>query len=144
MRKLVLLVLVAVVTITAVSLTIHAYSKARGDQLILAATPNVLWPPNNKMVAIDLDAFCAACSRANPCPCCATIVIDSIESNEPIVQGVDYVANIGVNPPQLALRATRLGKGDGRTYTIHVHELNPICCDPPTATVVVTVPHDQR
>jgi hypothetical protein len=146
MRKLVLLTLCAVMVVSVASYVISVQAKVKyDDELIVTATPDVLWPPNHKMVSITLDAFCIVCSPGNPCACCAKAYIEGIESNEPIVEGVDYII-YNTHPPTLALRAERSGKtGEGRIYQIHVREALPkLCCDPNYATVIVTVPHDQR
>jgi Concanavalin A-like lectin/glucanases superfamily len=95
----------------------------------LTATPNVLWPPNHKLVPVTVteNGNCGA----------VTCKIVSVTSNEPLAPW-DYkiTGNLTVE-----LRASRLGRGNGRVYTITVH-----CTDAAgnvvTKTVTVTVPHD--
>jgi hypothetical protein len=100
----------------------------------LTATPDVLWPPNRKMVPVSL----AVSATGSPTPVCQ---ISSVSSNEPIVvPGETDWAVTG--PLALDLRAERLGSGDGRVYVITVtctNTLNPSA----SQTVAVSVPHDQ-
>jgi hypothetical protein len=98
----------------------------------LTATPDTLWPPNHKMVAVTLNASTTGGCGAVSC------VIDSVPSNEPTDPDGDW-AYSGLT---LNVRAERNGLGTGRVYTIAVK-----CTDPmnaATKTVTVTVPHDQR
>jgi len=96
----------------------------------LIATPNVLWPPNGKLIPVTIAAE-GGCS-AGSCK------IVSVASSEAAGQG-DWLitGDLTVN-----LRAERAGNGDGRVYTITVQ-----CSDAAgivtTKTVTVTVPHDQ-
>jgi hypothetical protein len=100
----------------------------------LTATPAILWPPNNKMVAVALNVTASDGTATRP-----TCAITSVVSNEPDAGTVDWALT---GPLALTLRAERLGSGTGRLYTITV-----TCSDasPFTATqdVTVTVPHDQ-
>ena len=109
----------------------------------VSANPNVLWPPNHKMVPVTMGVSVAdVCSPSVRSSC----RIISVSSNEP-VDGLgdgdlapDWVitGNLTVN-----LRAERSGTGSGRVYTITVR-----CTDASwnssTKTVAVTVPRDQR
>lgn len=97
-----------------------------------AASPNVLWPPNHKLVPVKIayDAGATAtCSLA-------------VTSNQPVQSGhePDWVV---VDAHNVLLRAERSGKGRFREYTV------TISCEAGagnvnTKTVVVKVPHDQR
>jgi hypothetical protein len=72
--------------------------------------------------------------NCNQPPTCA---ISAVTSNEPITSA-DYSI---VNAHQVALRAERLGTGNGRIYTIAI-----ACTDasgnPSPQTMTVAVPHD--
>jgi hypothetical protein len=105
------------------------------------ATPDILWPPNHRMVPVSVTpSVLDVCDTAPACR------IASVRSSEPIY-GVgdgdtapdwEVTGDLAVN-----LRAERSGKGSGRVYTIAVR-----CSDASgnnsTETVNVTVPHDRR
>ena len=105
-----------------------------------AATPNVLWPPNNKMVRIALNVVATdICSSV-------TCGIKSVTSDEPPKahgKGANSSDWTITGPQTLLLRATRADKGDGRTYSITV-ECRDTSGNTATKVVTVTVPHDQR
>lgn len=105
------------------------------------ATPSELWPPNHKMVpvevTVDVHDLC------DPTPTCRIV---SVTSDEPLngsgdgntVPDWEITGALTVN-----LRAERSGNADGRVYTLTIE-----CVDDSgnaaTTTVNVTVPHDQR
>lgn len=104
----------------------------------MTASPNVLWPPNHKMVPVTVDV--SVSDDSDGAPDCRIV---AVSSNEP-VNGVgdgntapDWVitGDLTVN-----LRAERSGKRSGRVYTIMVE-----CADDSgnnaTETVTVMVPH---
>jgi uncharacterized repeat protein (TIGR01451 family) len=106
----------------------------------VSANPNVLWPPNHKMVPVTVTV-----SSSDICDVAPACKITSVSSNEP-VNGTgngdkepdwQITGNLTVN-----LRAERAGSGNGRVYTVTV-----ACTDASgnrsTKPVVVTVPHDQ-
>lgn len=106
-----------------------------------SATPNVLWPPNHKLVAVTATA--TASDECDPNPRCA---ISSVSSNEPVNGLGDgdtapdwFVAGATT----LWLRAERSGLGTGRVYTIGL-----TCTDAAgnasSGSTTVLVPHDQR
>ncbi len=99
----------------------------------LAATPNVLWPPNNKLVPVTL-----AATAADNCTSSLNCRIVSITSNEPGSGDIVITGDLTAE-----LRAQRLGGGTGRFYTITIE-----CTDgdgnKKTSNVAVSVPHDQR
>lgn len=98
-------------------------------------TPNVLWPPNHKMVGVTVSVSVEdACDQA---PACS---ISSIQSNEPDDDASDSMITGELTA---TLRAERMGRGAGRIYTITVE-----CTDaggntsgPDRTTVAVS--HDQ-
>lgn len=100
----------------------------------ITATPNVLWPANNKMVPVTL--VVQATDDGGP----VTSHITSVRSNEP-VDGTspDWVITGDLT---LLLRAERSAHGQGRVYTITV-QCRDAAGNTSTGTVQVTVPHDK-
>jgi hypothetical protein len=104
----------------------------------LCATPNVLWPPNHKLVEVNLTALVQDCSST-------TWKVISVTSSEPVSGRGD-----GNTSPdwlicadhKVKLRAERSGRASGRVYTIKV-QATDAAGNVSTATVNVTVPHDQ-
>ena len=106
----------------------------------VTSSPNVLWPPNHKMVPVSVSV-----SSSDNCgvPVC---IINSVSSNEPenglgdgdTAPDSEITRDLKVN-----LRAERSGTGSGRVYTITV-----MCADvfgnSSTSNTTVTVPKDQR
>jgi HYR domain len=105
-----------------------------------SASPNVLWPPNHKMVPVTV-----AVSASDICSPTVTCKITSVTSNEPV-----NAPGSGNTTPDwqitgdrsVNLRAERSGGGNGRIYRLTVQ-----CTDASgnhaTKTVIVSVPHDQ-
>jgi Tol biopolymer transport system component len=106
----------------------------------LSANPNVLWPPNHKMVPITLSV--SASDNCEDIPKCKII---TVYSNEP-VNGLgdgDTAPDWEITGDlTLNLRAERSGAGIGRIYTISV-----MCTDAygnsSTGTVNVAAPHNK-
>lgn len=104
------------------------------------ASPNVLWPPNHKMVPVRV-----AVSVSDACDTTPTCNITSVSSNEPInglgdgatAPDWEITGALTVN-----LRAERAGTGNGRLYTLAVRCVDD-SANSATATVDVTVPHSQ-
>lgn len=100
---------------------------------VSAATPSIasIWPPNNKMVPITINGV------TDPDGDAVTITITAITNNE---TGSSDAGGIGTSTAQV--KATRFGKGTGRTYTISF-----IADDgkggSTSGSVTVVVPHDQ-
>ena len=106
----------------------------------VSASPNILWPPNHKMVevvvVVDAEDIC------DPLPVCQIV---DVTSNEPINGSGDgdttpdweITGDLMVN-----LRSERAGAGSGRVYSIHI-ECTDASGNTATATVEVTMPHDQ-
>ena len=106
----------------------------------IKATPNVLWPPNHKMVAVAI--------RVDAIDACGGPVINkivSVASNEP-VNGTgdgdtspDWEVTGDLN---LNLRAERAGTGSGRVYTIAITSTDAHG-NSSRGVVTVTVPKSQ-
>jgi len=99
----------------------------------LTATPNVLWPPDHKMIPVQVST-----STLGGCGTVSCKII-AVASNAPVDPDGDWVITGDLT---LNLRSDRLGNGTGRIYTITVQ-----CTDSSgnaaIGTVTVTVPHDQ-
>ena len=106
----------------------------------LSANPDILWPPNHKMVPVTLTV-----SASDNCEGVVNSQITTVSSNEPI-DGLgdgdtspdwEITGDLSVN-----LRAERSGTGTGRIYTITV-----MCTDAAgnssEGTVTVIVPHNK-
>lgn len=99
------------------------------------ASPGMLWPPNNKMVAVtvSVDASDAGSGSVG----CS---IDSVSSNEggsAHEPDVELTGDLTMN-----LRAERNGNGSGRIYTAHI-SCTDAAGNTSSSTATVTVPHDQ-
>ncbi|MGA8042928.1 MAG: FG-GAP-like repeat-containing protein [Terracidiphilus sp.] len=110
--------------------------------LRVGLTPNMLWPPNHKM--IDISALIAVVDACDSNP---TITLQSIVSNEPAngkgdgntspdIAGASY----GIDDRAFQLRAERSGKGSGRVYTI-TYVAQDASGNATQQSNTVTVPH---
>ena len=99
----------------------------------LVASPNILWPPDHKMIPVTVSVTSSGGCGGVSCK------IISVVSNEPTGPDGDWEIT---GPLTLKLRAERAGLGRGRIYTVKV-----LCSDadgrPAEKTVTVSVPHDQ-
>jgi hypothetical protein len=102
-----------------------------------SAGPAVLWPPNNKLIAIttkvtvtDTDSGAAGFSLL------------SVTSNEGDVATESSGWAIGTADTSGFLQASRLGSGNGRTYTL-TYEGRDNTGNKATCSATVAVPHDQ-
>jgi Tol biopolymer transport system component len=100
----------------------------------ITATPNVLWPPNDKVAGVSVDV--AISDDSDPAPTCQ---ITGVTSNE-TVSGTAWRVTGALT---VDLRAERFGLGTGRIYALTVTCTNSSELSS-TATVHVTVPHDRR
>jgi parallel beta-helix repeat protein len=100
----------------------------------LTATPDVLWPPNGKMVSVTIGV--TVTDDSDPSPACQ---ITGVTSNEPLGPS-DWILS---GPLSLSLSADRNGLGAGRIYSIAVTCTNASELSA-SGTVTVLVPHDRR
>jgi hypothetical protein len=110
--------------------------------LIVSATanPNVLWPPNHKLVDVQLRAvlkdFCGS----------GEWKIVSVTSNEPVNDLGDGNTSLDweiVGDHDVRLRAERSGKGSSRIYSITLRASDDAGNQSPPKVVLVTVPKSQ-
>lgn len=104
--------------------------------IAVALSPNVLWPANNKMVAI------AASITATDACSAPAVTFESIVSNETLGAGDIADAAAGTDDRSFSLRATRRGQGVGRTYTV-TYRAADAAGNSSVRTAVVQVPHNQ-
>jgi hypothetical protein len=111
----------------------------RGPEISdVAASPNVLWPPNHKMVPVAVGYTVA--DDCVPAPVCDL----SVSSNEGEGGGSGHTSPDWdvMGPHVVDLRAERAGKGGDRIYTITIDCTDKLGLSSRSNTVV-TVPHDQ-
>lgn len=99
----------------------------------VTVSPDTIWPPNKKLVAVTVTI--AAEDAVDPAPLLQIYAItcdESFGSGDAVITG----------PLTANLRADRDAHADGRVYTLHVEAIDSFG-NRSTATVTVTVPHDQ-
>ncbi|MDW7772330.1 MAG: GEVED domain-containing protein [Desulfobulbaceae bacterium] len=113
----------------------------------VAAAPNILWPPNHKMMAVTTTVTVA--DNCDPAP---EVILTSVSSNEPdedpsagdgnTVNDIQDAAT-GTEDYAISLRAERDGEGTRREYTI-TYMVKDSSDNTAAASAVVTVPLDQE
>ena len=106
----------------------------------LTASPNILWPPNHKMVPVVIDVNVS--DNCNEVPICRITSVSSNESENSLGDGNKVLDWEITGDQAVNLRAERCGTGSDRVYTITVECLDAVG-NSSTNTVRVTVPHDQ-
>jgi hypothetical protein len=101
-----------------------------------AASPALLWPPNNKFVRVSIGGVADA--DGDP----LTLAVTSIWQDEPVGKGNSAPDGKGVGTATAELRTEKLGSGDGRVYHVFftASDGHGGAC---TGEVRVSVPHDQ-
>jgi hypothetical protein len=97
-----------------------------------SASPNSLWPPNNKLVNVTISY---TTSTSSGCPVTSVLTVASNETDAK----PEWII---VDAHHLQLVAGRDGNGSGRIYTITITATNAIG-QVTTSTVEVVVPHDK-
>ena len=111
--------------------------------LNVSLSPNVLWPPNHKLVKVT-----ASIDASDTCDVSPTVKLVSITSNEPDdgkgdghkgtdIQGAEF----GTDDREFLLRAERSGKVTDRIYTV-TYEATDASGNVVVASAKVTVLHD--
>jgi hypothetical protein len=106
----------------------------------IAVSPKTIWPPNHKMVGVDVAVQVSEAVDGAP----VTRIV-SIASNEPengTGDGDTSPDSVITGDLTAQARAERSGGGTGRIYTITV-ESRDAAGNASTRTVEVTVPHDR-
>jgi hypothetical protein len=109
-------------------------------EVAVSVTPEILWPPNHKLVPVSVVVSVSDVCDENP-----VCQIVSISSNEPVDgQGDGHTAPDWELPGDLTvnLRAERSRKGSGRVYTLTV-ECSDASGKSSAEAVTVSVPHDK-
>jgi hypothetical protein len=105
-----------------------------------SADPNLLWPPNNKMVDISLSIV--ASDLCDPAPVISLEDISILDAGrfDPAtdIAGAEW----GTDDRLVSVRAQRAGNGDGRTYVMTCHATDSLG-NSSSAAAQVFVPHDQ-
>jgi hypothetical protein len=104
-----------------------------------APSPDSLWPPNHKLVSIDITGVTDP--EGDP----VSLTITSIQQDEPIngmADGNTSPDGFGVGTSQASVRRERSGQGNGRIYEIgfNAEDSQEGSC---RGSVLVGVPHDQ-
>jgi hypothetical protein len=112
----------------------------------VTVSPDMLWPPNHKMVDIV-----ATVTVSDICDAAPTVVLTNVTSDEPDdAKGNgdgktvdDIQADIGTADYEFQLRAERCGTEDGRIYTI-TYTVTDASGNSADAIATVEVPHDMK
>jgi murein DD-endopeptidase MepM/ murein hydrolase activator NlpD len=118
-------------------------------ELTVLVTPNVLWPPNHKMVQISSSKVVSDNCDDSPTVTLISIVMNEGEETNTFDPTFDYtlgdghtIDDIEIIGGNIYLRAERSGTGTGRVYTLTYKAVD----DSENETVqsaTVTVPHEQ-
>ena len=103
-----------------------------------SARPNILWPPNNKLVPVSVSVNVTDALSGS-----AGVTLVSVTSNEPDSGQGDIQGFLtGTASTSGQLRAQRLGSGTGRVYTLTYSGADR-AGNTASCTSTVSVPHDQ-
>ncbi|GAB4352200.1 MAG: hypothetical protein Kow0099_36430 [Candidatus Abyssubacteria bacterium] len=119
--------------------------------LSVSVSPDILWPPNHKMVLVTLTITTNdVCCGSN-----VTVQLISAQMNEGSTENTydplydldpdtGYIGkDIQIIDGKIYLRAERAGKSNGRVYTL-TYRAADCAGNTSTASATVTVPHDMR
>jgi len=104
----------------------------------ITASPSVLWPPNHKMVRVDVDY-----TVTPSCGATTTLSVEVTDSGHVHGEGNGGNDAVVVDAHTVLLRAERAGGGDGRTYTIWIRAIDS-AGRVANEAVTVTVPANRR
>jgi hypothetical protein len=117
--------------------TVQSLSDTTPPTVTCSAAPAVLWPPNNKLVAITTQV---TVSDGGSGPAGFTLL--SVASNEGGIASESANWTIGSPDTNGSLQAARNGSGTGRVYTLTYQGADK-AGNTATCSATVTVPHDQ-
>lgn len=108
--------------------------------LSVQVTPNVIWPPDRRMVTVAANISVTDNQDTNPKVKLVSITcIDCSNLTDDVAE-----ANFGTDDRSFMVRADRLGKRkDGRIYKV-TYSATDVSGNTSTAVATVAVPHDQR
>lgn len=112
----------------------------------LTITPDrsEIWPPNHQWIPIEIDV--QASDSISGLDSFSLVSIESSEhenqSGEPGTEEFVKGAEFGTSDTSFSLKASRLGSGNGRIYTIK-YEAVDLAGNTVTETATITVPHNQ-
>lgn len=107
--------------------------------ITVAVEPSVIWPPNNKMVAVVASVTAADDKDPNP-----EVSLVSVTCNECDPVADVHGAEFGTADFVLSVRASRTGQAKpGRVYTV-VYSATDSSGNRSEGSAEITVPHDQR
>ena len=107
-----------------------------GLSVTVTATPDMLWPPNGRLVEVTTEVVVA-----DEEPGTEVRLVDVV-SNEDDPTSNRYPDIVIIDDYTFELRAERYGYGEGRVYTITYEVVTP-CGESETVSTTVTVAHDQ-
>ncbi|MFL6284317.1 MAG: choice-of-anchor Q domain-containing protein [Pyrinomonadaceae bacterium] len=107
-----------------------------------------LWPPDHKYATVKVtDLIASASDTCDPSVGIGSVRIAAVTSDEPDNSGGDgnttHDISIAADCKSVQLRSERMGKGNGRVYTI-TFKVTDASGNVSTATAKVTVPHSQN
>lgn len=106
-------------------------------QLSVSFAPNILWPPNHKLVTIHASISAQDDNYPNP-----VVQLVSITANETLDSG-DVIAQYGTAAQTFQVKSERKGTNKaGRVYTVTYSATNS-CGNSTTTSETIVVPHDQ-
>jgi hypothetical protein len=107
--------------------------------LTCRATPNQVWPPNNKLVPVSVAVTVSDTGSGTD----GSFTLVSATSNEPDGGSGDIQGfTVGTASTSGSVRASRLGSGNGRIYTF-TYQASDRAGNTATCSTTVRVPHDQ-
>ena len=117
----------------------------------ITLSPNVLWPPNHKMVQITPTIITSDNCDSSPFVRLVSITMDEGDVTNTFDPNYDSTVDDGTKNNDIQidengtifLRAERSGKSDGRTYTLS-YEVRDSWGNISTEDAVVKVPHDMK
>jgi probable HAF family extracellular repeat protein len=107
--------------------------------VICQASPSTLWPPNGKLVPVQVNVSVTDPNGSGP----NGYTLVSITSNEGDIATQQQGLVVGTASTSGFLQAARAGNVTNRLYTL-TYQASDVAGNTATCTTTVTVPHDQR